>query len=176
MRTMTRLAIFIDGEGPFAGDLEQHRDVETVSTMCPAPDPKWEQVDSNGHYHARNADEDDYPTLKIHVERVECDGSCGGVCEGEGFTVTHYHCQVCDEEIEPGTIPGPHVLSMPGLASWQVTVRSTRTLDGTVSVRVVANESTTLFGVATASGWESDGFGLVTTTLVGVSPLGRRQA
>lgn len=174
MRTMTRLAFVINDGDPIPGELEQHQDVETVRSMGALPDPAWEFTDSNGHFHARDTEADSYPTLDARTRHVDCDGSCNGTCDGEGWTETSYHCVICDEEIEPGTIGGPHTIHMPGLRSWTVKVYGRVPLDEKVSVRIQA-EHVTMFGVALPVSAEGSSSGVEYTTLVGTSPLGTRK-
>jgi hypothetical protein len=126
------------------------------------PDSAWEHTDSNGHFHAF-AEDGKTPTLTEYLVHVECDGSCGGICEDEGYTDTHWKCAICGEEVEPAFIPDDDA-RMTGIPvvrgrSVSVTVRGTGPLpqvgqqengDGTftleagphqVSVRVRARES-----------------------------------
>jgi hypothetical protein len=174
MRTMARLMVYLNNGDAMPGELEQHQDVETIRSMGAIPDPKWEVTDSNGHYHARDTSADSYPTLESSIRQVECDGSCDGTCDGEGWTETIYHCAICAEEIQPGTIGGPHTIHVPGLKSWEVTAYGARPLDEKVTVRIQTAD-TTLFGVAMPVSFESDSSGMTCTKLVGVSPLGARK-
>ncbi|HEY2088626.1 MAG TPA: hypothetical protein VGH54_21725 [Mycobacterium sp.] len=68
------------------------------------PDPAWEYTDSNGHFHAF-AEDGKTPTLTEYLVHVDCDGSCGGICEGEGYDEPHWKCAICGEEVEPAFIP-----------------------------------------------------------------------
>lgn len=68
------------------------------------PDPAWEHTDSNGHFHAF-AEGGKTPTLREHSVHVDCDGSCGGVCEGEGYDEPRWKCVICGEEVKPAFIP-----------------------------------------------------------------------
>ena len=68
------------------------------------PDPAWEHTDSNGHFHAFAAD-GKTPTLETYSVHIGCDGSCGGVCEGEGYDENRWKCAVCGEEVEPRFVP-----------------------------------------------------------------------
>lgn len=87
-----------------------------ISTRSPKADPKWTSVDSNGHFHAMSGKE--YPTLRSKDIPQPCDGSCGGVCEGEGYSITRWSCVICGEEVKPGMVPGPHYDTMPGMVDW----------------------------------------------------------
>lgn len=88
-----------------------------VSTNLPKLDCNWTFVDSAGHFHAVSGGE--LPTLRHVLEHRECDGSCGGVCDGAGYHASVYFCTLCEERITPGTRPGPHFDSMPGRYDWQ---------------------------------------------------------
>lgn len=119
MRLGTFYGVGYINEGPpLEGVLKVTQQRIDISTSGPKPDPDWTFVDSASHFHARAGDE--YPTLIKKAERRDCDGSCGGVCEGEGYGVTVYSCMLCRERIEPGMIPGPHYDTMPGLCDWEV--------------------------------------------------------
>lgn len=174
MRTMTRLAFVINDGDPVPGELEQNQEVDTVRSMGVIPDPAWEFTDANGHFHARDTNLDTYPTLETRIRHVECDGSCNGTCDGEGWTETDYHCAICDEEVKPGTIGGPHTFHIPGPRSWTVKVHGRVPLDEKVTVRI-QGETMTLFGVALSVAVEGDSSGAEYTTLVGTSPLGSRK-
>ncbi len=89
-----------------------------VSTSGPKADPLWTAVDSAGHFHARSGD--GYPTLRSREIPVPCDGSCGGLCEGQGTSRTEWSCRICREVVEPGLIDGPHYGSIPGLYDWRM--------------------------------------------------------
>lgn len=170
----------IDGAEPVGCELHVVREVLDVSTNLPKPDPSWSMVDDAGHFHAydQSADKrrewDNYPTLKRLTRHHDCDGSCGGVCGGEGYDSTYFTCRVCDVEIDPGVIPGPHYDTMPGLMSWECTVAANVPYQKAVSIRIVRDDIE-WFGVAQAGG----GFAIMAdatprSRLVGVSPLGRR--
>jgi hypothetical protein len=68
------------------------------------PDPAWEHTDSNGHFHAF-AQDGKTPTLVAYLVHIDCDGSCGGMCEGEGYDENHWKCAACGEEVEPRFVP-----------------------------------------------------------------------
>jgi hypothetical protein len=177
------LPLFYIDDGPgTTGNLKIDQEWHRETTNLPQPDPRWEHTDSNGHYHARSEDQaDPYPTLLSHVEQAACDGSCGGVCDGEGYSVTRYFCRACQNEIEPGVARGMHLISIPGLKSWTAEVAARVPLDGPVSVRVDCGNEV-LFGIAQCISTEGGRFGPDEPTLefksslVGVGPLGRRKA
>lgn len=99
-----------------------------ISETATKPDPAWEHTDSNGHFHAF-AEDGKTPTLERYSVHVDCDGSCGGVCEGEGYDETHWKCAICGEEVEPRFIPDEEARTtgIPVVTSrWvNVTVRGT---------------------------------------------------
>jgi hypothetical protein len=172
--TSSRIAVQINDSPVGPGTLTVDNNSEVIWSSGARPDPRWQATDSNGHFHARAKDET-YPTLKTRSEHAPCDGSCGGVCQGEGYTVTHYDCAICGEEVEPGSIPGPYSVVVPGLASWSVTVTSTEPVGGMseqVSVRFEDGD-TLRFGVAMVASISSD-MGEWKTELVGVGPLGEQ--
>jgi hypothetical protein len=168
------MEIFINNGPPLYGVLDVQQDVRWESSALPRPNPRWQYTDANGHYHAHAEDDRErYPTLEAVVEQAACDGSCGGVCDGEGYSVTRYFCLICREEILPGTLSGPYRFPVPGLKSWTVEVADA-VREERVSVRIEAS-GVVLFGVA--------GYGQITrdangsrTVLQGISPLGRRKA
>lgn len=155
-----------------------------ISTRGPKEDPLWTAVDSNGHFHARSGD--DYPTLRSREIPVPCDGSCGGICGGEGTSRTEWSCRICREVVEPGFIPGPHYATMPGMYDWRVELEGFAVGDlmhgfEDVSVRFDAAgpERWLFFGVAVQTDTEvSSGIGggppAVRMTLAGNGELGDR--
>ncbi len=101
---------------PMRGTLKVWQERIDVSTSGPKPDPLWTFVDAAGHFHARSGD--GYPTLRSKSVNQPCDGSCGGICQGEGYSTTEWSCVLCSEQVHPGAIPGPHYESMPGRYDW----------------------------------------------------------
>lgn len=172
--TRAALAIRINDGPTLSGTLSIDRNNQVVWSDLPEPDPRWRGTDSNGHFHAR-AKDGTYPTLKTRVEHVECDGSCGGTCDGEGYTVTHYDCMICGEEVKPGLIPGPNSTVIPGLPEWSVKVVDTApSWHGGEQVTVrIERDGVLLFGVAQVYSVSSD-MHQVETELVGISPLGEQ--
>lgn len=175
------ITVLVDGMEPVIGELRVEHEVIQVDSRGPERDKRWTFVDDAAHFHAYSTDDKEpYPTLTARTEQVPCDGGCGdGGCEG--YTLVHYHCLICDQRIEPGTIPGPHSSSIPGPVSWYVAIRTPGLLDlkDVVSVRVRteplnrADGGLEMFGVAQAraESMTSDG---TRWMLTGVSPLGRR--
>lgn len=169
--------VSINGGEPVAAQLRITQERIDVSTNLPKPDPRWSFTDAAGHFHAYT-EEETTPTLIVRMVHMPCDGSCGGVCDDEGYDATHYHCRICDEEIEPGTIPGPHYDTMPGLMSWEIAAMVPLNGRAGVSVRFEPTAGAfEYFGVAlpgevTIQGG-SDGI-TGRTMLHGVTELGRR--
>ena len=155
-----------------------------ISTSGPKADPLWTAVDAAGHFHAMSGK--DYPTLSSRSIPVPCDGSCGGVCGGEGTSRTEWSCRVCREVMKPKLIPGPHYDSMPGRYDWQLVLEGFATGDsvmlghGDVSVRfdAVGPDPRTFFGVAVVGDSEMSSTGSgpphVKMTLHANSKLGDR--
>lgn len=175
------LAVYINN-APMRGSLIVDQNVESMWSTGPRQDPRWQYVDRAGHFHARSEYEADrYPTLLEIVAPVECDGSCSGACEDEGYHVTHYYCRICQEEIRPGLIEGPHRFSVPGVKSWTAEVIGRIPVCGEVSVRIEADNQVH-FGVArcvASSGGRmdpNDDIMEFRSTLLGIGPLGRRKA
>jgi hypothetical protein len=159
-----------------------------VSTAGPKVDTRWTHTDGAGHYHAYNqraeGQRDRYPTLVTRTEVVPCaipehDEDC------DGANITHWHCAICDEELTPGLIPGPHYATTDGPMSWTVKVAvpvdqlsllvNRRT---PVSLRIAYSETGhELFGIAHVSGafTVTSPDTHATLTLVGGSPLGQRR-
>jgi hypothetical protein len=69
------------------------------------PDPAWSHTDDAGHFHAYDSN-GKLPTLRKTFVNVGCDGTCGGVCDGEGFNRATYECVLCDSLVEPATRRG----------------------------------------------------------------------
>lgn len=166
---------YVNGVGTDAVEVMVHHDVEVVRSRGPRFDEGWSFSDAAGHFHAYNTEQVPFPTLDSESVAMPCDGSCGGVCEGEGYDVTKYSCRICDEEIEPGLIHGEYSISIPGRSSWEAKVRTRDQLPtaGLVSVRLVADD-VELFGIARVVGVtvSSDG---MTADLVDASELGRHR-
>lgn len=173
------VTVHINDGPPLRGRLTETQQMIDVSTGLPQADRAWEHVDENGHYHAYTHDEvvDHYPTLVSRGEHVECDGSCGGVCGGEGYVITRWFCRICDVEVQPGSVPGPHMATVPGMKDWRVTVYAALPeLWNTdrLSVRMVSQLGG-YFGVAIATDVQLDSNGWGEAELSGASPLGFRK-
>lgn len=187
---MTDLSItgtgWINGEGGWPCQLRTETDRIDVSTNLPKADANWSFVDSNGHFHAYNQRADDgrnrYPTLYERTEVRTCDNADHDH-ECDGAHITHWHCAVCDEEVKPGKIPGPHYEYMDGLTSWQarIQVPAEHALEmvnarDRVIVRV-ANDTSEVFGVGVVLGdfTMTSGDQYVAVTIVCGGPLGARK-
>ncbi|MBO4272370.1 hypothetical protein [Microbispora triticiradicis] len=124
-------------------DVTIEQDVEYVrSELAMKPDPGWEFIDDAGHFHAF-AEDGELPTLNSERVDVPCDGSCGGVCQGEGYTELRWTCRICEQEVKPGYVPDYKArtlgepIALP-LQAW-LTITSTEPVTnsrGEVSVRV----------------------------------------
>lgn len=153
---------------------------EVIRTNLPAPDLSWTFQDANGHFHAFDKG-GDLPTLNAVPRHVDCDGSCGGICQGEGYNVIDYTCVLCGEVVEPGSLPGPHSETLPTPVEWDVTVHGNVDLlfgmiGQKVSVRAVTtprNEATARaeFGIAVVTAVTVDG-DEGEATLLGFGELG----
>lgn len=163
----------VDGAEPVAAQIQIRRNDRVEWTNQPKPDPKWQYVDAAGHFHAYDHDGRSTPTLVDRHEHRECDGSCGGVCDGEGYDIVHSFCAICDEEIQPGMTPGPHSFMIEGLMDWEIVVETPLTKPGKVSIVVTAGQWE-LFGIAEPHRIDAGSDG-GRTWLRGVSELGRRQ-
>lgn len=174
--------ITVGTSGPWLGRLFVEQEmIEIRSARQSRPDMKWVFVDNAGHWHAFDAD-GKTPTLREYAEHVECDGSCGGVCQGEGYHVTRWKCLGCGVSVKPRFNTEYDVRStVPGMTSWSVQLLA----DGTValpqypdkvSVRATTGAGT-YFGLAVLGDMTWSGGGdriTVDVQLVGASPLGRR--
>lgn len=176
--TELRAEITIDADRTYPGVLIIEQNYEVIrSNIATKPDQRWEHIDSHGHFHAYDQD-GKLPTLVTRPRHVDCDGSCGGVCDGEGYNITEWFCAICDEQIEPGQVDdhGPH--RIPTRKDWSIKVQSDAPITGDkVTVRVELEHGIVMFGVAHVGNWEGTfGFGRtdVTTTLYSASPLGTR--
>ncbi len=156
--------------------IEQRFEV-VFSDRATKPDPTWEHTDGAGHFHAYDRD-GKLPTLTPRSRHVDCDGSCGGVCGGEGYDVTDYLCSVCDELVEPGRVDDRGPRRIDTGKDWQVKVRGRAPVTGDkVTVKAVVRPDTMMFGVAKVGGFEGN-FEFdradVTTTLYSAGPLDTR--
>jgi hypothetical protein len=174
--TLHAVTVRLDDREPVRGELMVSREVETIySERATKPDSAWEYTDPFGHWHAY-ADDGSLPTLDAKQEHVDCDGTCGGLCEGEGYKVTRYYCRICSAPVEPARVPDHEPRNIFTGWSWTVVVYTFIPPGEEMSVQVVA-EDRTAFGVGVSSGstvrsrhGETD----TRTTINGVGPLGWR--
>lgn len=162
----TATIIINDGER-HPGEFVIEQDIEMVrSDRATKPDPKWTFTDDQGHFHAF-VEDGGLPTLDRTVIDAPCDGSCGGVCQGEGYTITKYTCRICGQQIEPNWIPDVEArtvgIPLPGMKSASVTIRGDRRLlarrGSEVTVRAVAPSGQEFIGVGVVTNFDvtSDG-------------------
>lgn len=125
--------ILVDADGnatgwALVGGWRIDRDFETIRTeRTPVvPDERW-SVTHGDHNHRWTST--DTPYVMLNAERyskhIECDGSCGGVCQGEGYHVPAYRCAVTGEDVEPGYKPDPRGNERQMLRSETLTFRLT---------------------------------------------------
>lgn len=165
----------IDGADPVPCELTiTTENIEVRAAQEASPDHRWEHWDSNGHYHAWTSSEK-LPTLTRQEVPQPCDGSCGGFCNGEGYTATEWRCRLCDELVDPGCIIRQDVhKSIPGTTSWEVTATVESPGRDFVSLHIVAGKRT-YFGHARAGGFLVDHNG-IKVTFHGIAELGQRKA
>jgi hypothetical protein len=150
--------------------------IDVTSSTATKPAMGWTLVDDQSHFHAYDL-KGELPTLIGRARHIDCDGSCGGVCGGEGYDIVEYFCVLCDQQIEPERISDTGQKSIPGRMKWQARVQSEKEVSGKVTVRVVIGDMT-MFGVAEArtDAWSSGPDPVAfTTRLYGISPLGKRR-
>lgn len=95
--------------------LEIERDMISVSTQLPQPDPRWSYTDRAGHDHAYGTEANPYPTLvRRQGEPYWCDD-----CQDEHVD-TWLECPQCGEKIQPGTFIDPAPKYIPGLTSYRI--------------------------------------------------------
>ncbi len=173
------LVVYVNKQ-ELVGELEVDRNAQMVWSDSAQADPKWSFIDQAGHFHAYDQDEK-LPTLRNEPEHIDCDGGCGGLCEG--YETPRYLCRICGEEVTPGPVPGPHQFAVNGPAEWTVHARGEGGLrpqpGEQVSVRIVDREGI-LFGVARVCGgtiWSMDEQAMeFEVELAGEGPLSRTDA
>lgn len=136
------------------------------------PDLRWTFVDAAGHFHAWDS-AGALHTVELRLGHVDCDASCGGLCGGEGYSHGHWFCRLCQEEIRPGMIPGPHEVVLYQRQSWSVFVEDAPVIRAQrVSVRLEYDGKPTMFGVACVESRSgSAAGGGVSVKLSGEGPL-----
>jgi hypothetical protein len=177
--------ISVDNRPSTFGTIEVHQEwIDITSGTATKPDRSWETYDAAGHYHSYDTD-GELPTLEASRRHVNCDedvacGFDGIVCE-TGYDIIEHECRICGDQVEPQRVPDTEPKQIPGLKSWDATVRSSEQLppEGTkVSVRAEDHTGRVFFGVAVVLGVKSivgDEQGTtISTALRGDSPLGAR--
>lgn len=134
-----QMNVLINGKGLVEATLDVHTEQIDVTTMT-EPDMNWTLVDAAGHMHAWSKD-GTLPTLELKERLVEVvpddeftveydnpaaedpDDEEDWDDEGE-FTVTEYHCRICDEVIHPRSHATTSSRYKPGRKSWEVKFRA----------------------------------------------------
>jgi hypothetical protein len=170
--------VFVNGASAGVGELMVERNDEVVWSRGPRPDKAWTFVDANGHFHAYDQGDEQrsYPTLRATSEHRECNGSCGGACEGEGYDVTVYSCLACGEVIKPGLIEGEYSISIPRPYEWSARAglpAGMTSFPGSDLVSIRLNQH---FGFAYMTDMRIDFDGRGSALYVGTGPLGRSEA
>lgn len=93
----------VNGVGLYSVSMRSESPYETYDSDV--PDPAWVFTDGAGHFHAYDSD-GRLPTLGRVLTHIDCDGSCGGVCDGDGYSRTEYQCPLCYEYVVPATRRG----------------------------------------------------------------------
>jgi hypothetical protein len=103
-------------------------------------DPNWQFVDAQGHGHFTRPDDSGVswakrlPTLEERTEPCgdeEEDHSCM-VEECDLWLDTNWHCKICDEIIEPGTVSVPRPTHLPGPVTISITMTTVQDVGGPV--------------------------------------------
>jgi hypothetical protein len=173
-----RADVFVGTSGPWPGSLTVEQEfIPVTSERSSRPDHRWVAVDNAGHWHAFTRD-GKLPTLREYAEHVECDGSCGGICEGEGYHVTRWKCRACEKPVAPRFIQEYGRTEMiPGPRSWHVQLTAPTYLPvpqhrDQVSVRATFGDRI-YFGLATLGDFSMTPDAL-DVTLLGTTELGER--
>lgn len=165
----------IDGGEPVGCELHVTQEMVDVPTRLPKPDPSWSMVDEAGHFHAawQEGRHVEYPTLQTRSR--PCDGACGDPSHEESY----YVCRICEVEIRPGKISGPHYYAVRGPEEWECVVSAELPLLKAVSIRVTVDGDTEWFGVAQVIKSKNQSFesfeAVPRSWLTGASLLGRRR-
>jgi hypothetical protein len=153
---VSRLGVSINGAELVLGELLVEQETIDVFTRNGSkPDLSWTHVDKAGHFHAYGH-EGNLPTLDRQVLPVPCDGSCGGICGGEGSTRTVYRCLLCGKKVKPQRIDDSGVKRIPGRKTWTLVVEAT-VPDERFSFTAVVDGGRQYFGLAERVEWEISG-------------------
>lgn len=173
-QTLTGLTVSIDGGAPQKCELTRWQDVEYVRwARAVKPDLLWSTTDDAGHRHAY-APDGTLPTLRIELVRVDCTGGCGDdYCEG--YDAIEYHCTVCGQVVEPGTVPDIEVrttgVPITGPVDWSLRAWAAAPLNVAVPVVIDGGDGHTWTGRAMAVGVERTHDGDMIMEMVSASPL-----
>jgi hypothetical protein len=172
MTSQIQAMISIDSGPETPGSINIEQNTETIySDIAVKPDPGWEYVDGHDHFHAFDKS-GDLPTLRTRPRHVDCNGSCGGVCGGEGYDVVDYFCHICDEQVTPQYLPDRDPKIIPTTRSWTVEVGQQVDMRAEVSVRATMGD-TVMFGAAVGTDF-SFADERYTSRLLGIGQLGIR--
>lgn len=154
--------VIINGDGPYECEFEIVQQYVMVrSDLAAKPDPHWEHTDPRGHVHTF-AEGGRLPTLRRENVHVPCDGSCGFEGGCEGYTVPKYHCEICNETVEPRYEPDyeARTVGVPvkEAKSTTLTVRSRGLLpEETVTLRVIHRDGEMIgIGDVRLTEWDSE--------------------
>jgi hypothetical protein len=177
MGTFGTAEITVNNGQPMPGELNiEYQIIDVTSSTATKPAMSWTVIDDQGHFHAYD-DKGELPTLIARGRHIECDGSCGGVCEGEGYDIVEYFCAICGQQIEPERVSDTGPKSIPGRMMWEARVQPEQQITGKVTVRIATGDKT-LFGVAEArtDAWSTGPNPVAfSTRLYGIGPLGERR-
>ena len=173
------MTLFINNNA-WASDYDwtiEQEQIDVTPERTTKPDPKWFDVDRQGHYHAFSDDERDLlPTLRATVT-------------GEENPIVTYRCRICNMEIKPVWVTTRTIgrVHAPGRMSWRVELRAGRPhahllqgMNGTsVSVRI-EEDGVVTFGIGLlrtiGAGVGDDGEIKWSGCVYGHGPMGSRKA
>lgn len=169
---------------------QEHIDVTTLTE----PDPNWTFVDAAGHIHAYSKDFN-LPTLRrVEVDAEQApddefsahfvadesdDDSWDEFGDDTEYTITEYHCVLCDETVVPGARSTVGRKFKLGRYSWRVgftaRVDDVLPLDRLkVSVWMTNNNELKAFGVGLLTVQSVDQQGVASGSILGEGELGQR--
>lgn len=113
-------------------------------------DPTWQYTDAAGHEH--RFDGKDVTNAVRGTRHIPCDGSCGGVCDGEGYDVPEWRCALCGEVLVPRYVPdmiarGPGIAMTEGF-EYEVQSGPTTVLPGAAWEHAVMGQASMIRGAA----------------------------
>jgi hypothetical protein len=173
--------ITIDDRPPLPGSYRIEEQVITLDTTATAPDPTWNTVDAQGHWHAWT-DDGKLPTLRTAPRHVPCDGTDhpgtdGDLCDG--YDAAALHCRICGEQITPRRIPAPHPTTVAVAHAWTVTLTAhpdapAPKSPAAATIRIRTSTGELLFGVAVPGPADRSADGTTVITFEGQTHLGHR--